>query len=312
MAILLLILKILLIILLVVLGIILVVMILPIGAEVSFIDGKLKYKVRVWLLNVMDSDGGGVVNWFKKWKKKRKKKEKSEPAAEKKPRRQKKRKSVVDDDDYLNDFDFGEDDDIFVPSETQPEISVTSAETESEKKSEDIPTVQAEVVSEGEGTSDDEDNDLFEDEDEEEETSDNDDKRSLGDWAELGISVWECAQRPMLRIFKAFLFDDLYIDFVICNEDAYDCALKYGKYSGMIYNIIAFMSLMFTVRLKTVDIGCGFGLKKSRWDAAVKLYFRTGALVIAGLWFALTFAFKIFIPNKIKKIRRKKSAARQK
>ena len=41
-------LKILLIILLVILGLILLILILPVGGDVSFIDGKLKYKVRLW------------------------------------------------------------------------------------------------------------------------------------------------------------------------------------------------------------------------------------------------------------------------
>lgn len=61
MAILLIILKILLIILLAVLGIVLLVLIMPVGGEVSYIDGKLTYKFRLWMLNVMDSDGGGVI-----------------------------------------------------------------------------------------------------------------------------------------------------------------------------------------------------------------------------------------------------------
>ena len=65
-------LKILLIILLVILGLILLVLILPVGGDVSFIDGKLKYKVRLWRLNVMDSEGGGVLGWLKKRKKKKK------------------------------------------------------------------------------------------------------------------------------------------------------------------------------------------------------------------------------------------------
>ena len=64
-------LKILLFILLAVLGLILLVLIIPVGGEISFIGGKLKYKVSLWFINVMDSDGGGVLGWLKKRKSKK-------------------------------------------------------------------------------------------------------------------------------------------------------------------------------------------------------------------------------------------------
>ena len=300
MAVLLIILKILLIIVLVILGIILIVMALPVGADISFIDGKFTYKVRASFINVMDSEGGGIVGWLKKRKSKPKK---PTPVKDKKP---KKKKSVVNDDDYLEDFDFDSGDDIIVPEPvseddtqpdevTEPAVAEVSEKKEKKhrkkKKEEELPA------------------DSFEDEEDETEEKE---KRSLGDWVELGMGVWESAQRPLLKIFKAFHFQDLYIDFVISDEDAYDCALKYGKYSGMVYNIIGFLSTVFTVRLKTVDIGCGFGLSKSKWDASCRIFFRAGSMVIAGLWFLITYLTRIFIPGKLRKLKRKKSAARQK
>ncbi|MCR5110598.1 MAG: hypothetical protein K6B38_06770 [Ruminococcus sp.] len=290
MAILLIILKILLIILLAVLGIVLLVLIMPVGGEVSYIDGKLTYKVRLWMLNVMDSDGGGVIGWLKKRKKKPKKPKPAKPVKDKK-----KKKTTVDDDAYLDDFDFDADDADF---EETAVVDVNSNAEVSESVSS-----EAETQSENDGKSENTEVAVMEDE---EELPDNDDKRSLGDWAELGIGIWESAQRPLLKIFKGFHFKDLYIDFVIADEDAYDCALKYGKYSGMIYNIIAFMSTLFTVRLKTVDVGCGFGLKKGKWDISCKVFFRAGTAVIAGLWFLITYLTRTFIPDKIRKFKRKK------
>ena len=290
MAILLIILKILLIILLAVLGIVLLVLIMPVGGEVSYIDGKLTYKFRLWMLNVMDSDGGGVIGWLKKRKKKPKKPKPAKPVKDKK-----KKKTTVDDDAHLDDFDFDADDADF---EETAVVDVNSNAEVSESVS-----AEAETQSENDGKSENTEVAVMEDE---EELPDNDDKRSLADWAELGIGIWESAQRPLLKIFKGFHFKDLYIDFVIADEDAYDCALKYGKYSGMIYNIIAFMSTLFTVRLKTVDVGCGFGLKKGTWGMSCKVFFRAGTAVIAGLWFLITYLTRTFIPDKIRKFKRKK------
>ena len=99
---------------------------------------------------------------------------------------------------------------------------------------------------------------------------------------------------------------------MIADDDAYDCALKYGRYSVLVYNGIAFFSQLFTVRLKTIDVRPQFGVSRGRWDAAGKLSFRLGTVVIAGAWFLLTYLFRTFIPEKLRKRKLKKSAARQK
>ena len=305
MAILLIILKILLIILLVVLGIGLLVLMLPVGAEVSYIDGKLTYKVKFSVLNVLDSDGKGLIGWLKNRKKKPGKPKKPKKVKPVKAKKDKKKKSTINDDDYLEDFDFEADDtSITLPTE-DTSVEIGSAEAEEEETAEQEKKESTVIADASEKE------DVFDDEDEED-ASEDDNKRSLADWAELGMGIWESAQRPLLKIFKGFHFKDLYIDFVIADEDAYDCALKYGKYSGMVYNIIAFLSTLFTVRLKTVDVGCGFGLSKGKWDISCKMFFRAGTAVIAGLWFLITYLTHTFIPDKIRKIRRKKSAARQK
>ena len=301
MAILLIILKILLIILLAVLGIVLLVLIVPVGADVSYIDGKLTYKVKFWFLNVMDSEGGGLLRRLKNRKKKPKKPKKPKPAKEKKQK--KKKKASVDDDFYLEDFDFDAD---------EAEITALPAD---EAEEIEIPSVEAEEVHEEQEKPKEKNNPentetvLYEDEKEETESGN---KRSISDLAEKAIEIWESADRPLLKIFKGFHFSDLYIDFLTADEDAHKCALKYGKYSGMTYSIIAFMSELFTVRLKTVDVRCGFGLSKGKWDISCSMFFRAGTAVIAGLWFLITYMTRTFIPNKIRKIKRKKSAARQK
>ena len=289
-------LKILLIILLVILGLILLVLILPVGGDVSFIDGKLKYKVRLWRLDIMDSEGGGVLGWLKK----RKKKKKSDNITE---------TDTLDDIDDIDELDgispavdvyTPEDLPEVLPSDNNAEDSDGDVQGDEEPASENAAAeVQSDTSEKKKKKS-------------EKKSDESAEKGDFTDKIDFILSTIDVAWSPLKRIFKGFRFSDLYIDFIIANEDAYKCAINYGRFCGIVYNGIATLSRIFTVRLKTVDIQAGFGLKKGRWDAALSLDFRAGTVVIAGFAFLITFIFKVFIPSKLNKRKMKKSAAVQK
>ncbi len=319
------ILKILLFILLAVLGLTLLVLIMPVGGEVSFIGGKLKYKVNLWAINVMDSDGGGILGWLKRHKAKKKKNSQKKKKSVKSGKFKWKRNAKADipPEDNLQDVpeqkaDFTAADDN---SGTEIPENSDSALQDSEAKdlTENVQT--SEQTLENSCGNDDSDDDLFDDilndrkigKKNKVKKKGNDDEekgKSLSEKFDMLIDIWGSAKNPLCLIFKAFKFSDLYIDFVIADEDAYKCALNYGRLSAVTFRGLALMSRIFTVRLKTVDVQPCFGLKKGRFDAAFKLKFRAGTFVIAGLWFLITYIFRVFIPGKLN--RRKKSVAVQK
>lgn len=310
------ILKILLFILLAVLGVILLVLIMPVGGEVSFIGGKLKFKVKLWIINVMDSEGGGILGWLKKRKSKKKPSKKKKPKPQKKKKSKKKKKSDTPP-DIVFDTPAAEETSVQTADTAVQQSTVSAAPASSE---ESFGSGQAQT---GFYTSGDEADEPEVEASPDEETEETDgkkkkkkkkekEKKSLDELVDMLVDIWGSAKNPLCLIFKAFKFSDLYIDFVIANEDAYKCALNYGRLSAVTYRGIAQMSRIFTVKLKTVDIQPAFGMKKGRYDAALKLHFRAGTFVIAGLWFLITFIFRVFIPGKIRKIKAKKSAAAQK
>lgn len=310
------ILKILLFILLAVLGVILLVLIMPVGGEVSFIGGKLKFKVKLWIINVMDSEGGGILGWLKKRKSKKKPSKKKKPKPQKKKKSKKKKKSDTPP-DIVFDTPAAEETSVQTADTAVQQSTVSAAPASSEESS---GSGQAQT---GFYTSGDEADEPEVEASPDEETEETDgkkkkkkkkekEKKSLDELVDMLVDIWGSAKNPLCLIFKAFKFSDLYIDFVIANEDAYKCALNYGRLSAVTYRGIAQMSRIFTVKLKTVDIQPAFGVKKGRYDAALKLHFRAGTFVIAGLWFLITFIFRVFIPGKIRKIKAKKSAAAQK
>ncbi|MCR5600690.1 MAG: hypothetical protein K6G33_08125 [Ruminococcus sp.] len=304
-------LKILLYILLAVAGIILLILVVPAGGEVSYIDGKLSYKAKLWFLNLLDSEGGGLYNWWKKrraGKPSKPKKPKAPKPVKEKKQKKKKQREQYEWEKELEDIPVNDPE-----AEAAPDESAAVSDS-AENNAADISASESAEPSKtkkSDKSDDKAEEDPFDD-DEGDKPDDDDNSSSLSDKIEKLVAIWESAQRPMLKIFKGFKLSDLYIDFVIADEDAYDCALKYGKYSTLIYSIIAFFSELFTVRLKTVDVQPQFGVSKGRWDISAKLSVRLGTMVIAGAWFLITYVFRTFLPEKIRKHKMKKSAARQK
>ena len=283
-------------------------LITPAGGELSYIDGKFSYKVKLWIINIMDSDGGGLYNWWKKRKAakadKPKKPKKEKPVKEKKSRKKKKERDEYEWEKELDDIPVNDPEADMLPAETASQDSTASAAEEtdhtdslSDEAGEEEAPKKKKDKKKKKKKDEDLDEEFFDEDDDSADKSQDEDKKSLSDKIEFIVGIWESAQRPLLKIFKGFKLRDLYIDFVIADEDAYDCAMKYGKYSALVYNGIAFFSQLFTVRLKTIDVRPQFGVSKGRWDAAGKLSFRLGTVVIAGAWFLMTYIFRLSFPE---------------
>lgn len=83
--------------------------------------------------------------------------------------------------------------------------------------------------------------------------------------------IWDVSKKPLINIFKRVYIEELMIDFLIADEDAYTTAMNYGKINIAVYNIINFIRTFFTITIKTVDIVCDFNSKKSVYDFSAKI-----------------------------------------
>lgn len=278
------ILKILLWIILAILGIILLVMILPISANVSFIGGKVAYGVKFSGLPVFNSKGKGIVNGILNKKKKPQATE-GQPEAEQ----------------STDTTDNSENEAVETVKPVENSATTESLKPEAEQPAEATETVEAVEVTA--------DSEVTETAETPENTSDTETKpknqkkpkkeKEKQSMIELILGIWEAADRPLLRIFKGIKLSELYIDFIIANEDAYKCAMNYGRISGAVYNLIAWLSVLFNVKLKTVDVLPAFAQKKSQFDISLKVSFSLITIVIAGFQFLLIYIFRVFIPSKI-------------
>lgn len=294
-------LKILLWIFLVILGLIVLVCAVPADVDFSYIDGKMKYKIKLWFFDLMDSSKEGFLDKRKRKKKLKAQKKKEQETApadsveEYSPPDEAER--VQEDDELADMYNIADEDDV--PPETADEP--IADEPVKEKKKKDKKKKKKEAAE-----------DELPDDWGDGEDDDGEEKKSIGQKLEKLGNIWLAAKNPANMIFKGFKFRNFYIDFIIANEDAYKCALSYGRYSTLIYCGLAQFSRLFTIRFKTVDIQPGFGLDKGRWDTSFSVRFRLGTAVIAGIWFIAVYLFRVMIPGKLKKRREKRTAAVQK
>ncbi len=287
-----------------VLAVILIFLLLPVSVQFAYIGNDLTFKIKCWLLPVYDSDGKGIAAWIIKLIKKR---------LEKKKTSKKDDEDFFGDDIDIDDIQFDEDDSGKNFSEKEEEIpDMTESEICDEK------TERESFKSE-----------VSEDENETDEKSGDEEKKEKRivkfakktarkiienplETLEYVADVFRAGLRPMLKIFKGIRIKRLYIDFVNADADAYNCALNYAYLCTGVYSILAVMSTLFSVKLKTVDINPGFGQNESRWDMSAKISFALMTPVIAGIWFLITYIIKFFLPNLIQVRKLRKSAERQK
>lgn len=296
-------LKILLWIVLVILGLIVLVCAVPADVDFSYIDGKMKYKIKLWFFDLMDSSKEGFLDKRKRKKKLKAQKKKEQETA---PADSVEEYSPPEDIGSAEDFD-----NIEVPEDVQENES-PAAETVDEPIDDEPVRDKKKKKEKKKKKKDKTAEDELPDDWDDGEDDDGEEKKSIGQKLEKLGDIWLAAKNPANMIFKGFKFRNFYIDFIIANEDAYKCALSYGRYSTLIYCGLAQFSRLFTIRFKTVDIQPGFGLDKGRWDTSFSVRFRLGTAVIAGIWFIAVYLFRVMIPGKLKKRREKRTAAVQK
>ncbi len=265
-------------ILLAVLAVILLLLLMPLSVEFSFIGEELKYKIRYSFLNFYDSEGKGIILML--MKKKSAESDKKPDSADIKPEKRRKSEAADDSDEKkaVKESQSGDDAAEQMDNTENAAADKASENTENKKNKE----------------------------------KDSEEKKTLGDRVDFFMKLWSCAKRPVRKIFKGFHISKVYIDFLVADEDAYKCAMRYGQVCALTYNLLAQFSQLFSVKYKTVDIQCGFGKEKSRWDGSFNIWFLPVTAVISGAWFLITYIFRVYLPGKSADKRTRKSAQKQK
>ncbi len=108
------------------------------------------------------------------------------------------------------------------------------------------------------------------------------------------------------KILKTIRITKLDIEITSGKEDAYEAAMMYGKLNAALYNVIALLSRIFTVRvLNKTKVNCVFNKKTFEYDVSTVVLVRPSTLIAIAFCVGVNF-LRIFIPQKFRAWRKKR------
>lgn len=112
------------------------------------------------------------------------------------------------------------------------------------------------------------------------------------------------------KLLKAIRFTDTRIVLDVGKEDAYETAMLYGKVQAGLFNTIAILAGVFTVKLKKADVNCIFDEKKFGYDVHTLVRVRPSTLIAIGFCTGVNF-LKIYLSGRHKKKRAAKRRSKE-
>ncbi len=113
------------------------------------------------------------------------------------------------------------------------------------------------------------------------------------------------------KILKTIRITKLDIELTSGKEDAYEAAMMYGKLNAALYNVIALLSRIFTVRvLKNTKVNCVFDEKKFEYDVSTVVLVRPSTLIAIVFCVGVNF-LRIFIREKFRAWRKRRKEEKE-
>ena len=108
--------------------------------------------------------------------------------------------------------------------------------------------------------------------------------------------VW----KTLKKLLKNIRFYNTEIDIMLGNEDPYKAALNYGYFNTAFYQVLAFLCMVFSVKIKTCDINTEFIVKRFELKASGDIYVRVSTILAIAICFLFNM-LKIYLRQKGKK-----------
>ncbi len=113
-------------------------------------------------------------------------------------------------------------------------------------------------------------------------------------------------KKVLRKLIKAIKIRDLDLHIEVADEDAYECAMKYGKVNALVYNALAVLKQFFTVTVKHIEIESRFDTPESNYRLDTKIKVLPSTLISIIMFILVKFIYtniKLKEKNKFKKRR---------
>ena len=87
------------------------------------------------------------------------------------------------------------------------------------------------------------------------------------------------------KLLKRIKIKDIVIDFIVSDEDACECAVKFGRMNILVYNAFAALGYFIRLKKKSINIRCVYNQPKCIYNASFKICVLPAAVIIIFIGF---------------------------
>lgn len=109
------------------------------------------------------------------------------------------------------------------------------------------------------------------------------------DTINLVLDIFRAIKDKLGKFIKSFRITNLYINFQLADEDAYNCALKFGKMNILVFNVLSSLERCFKIKKKSINLKPKYNSNSSIYDISFKVKIGFGN----GLGKILVMIFKV-------------------
>ena len=120
---------------------------------------------------------------------------------------------------------------------------------------------------------------------------------TVGGKIDFVLELVKAGGRALRKLLRRIKIKDIVIDFTVSDEDAYECAIKFGKMNIIVYNAFTVLGYFLRLKKKRINIKCVYNQPKCIYDASCKVCVTPAALIAIAVGFGWAF-LKLVIKTK--------------
>ena len=98
-------------------------------------------------------------------------------------------------------------------------------------------------------------------------------------------------KKSVKKLIKSIRITDLTINIAVADEDAYECALLYGKMNGIVYGLLGIITRFLTVSIKKVNISAKYNSPESEYSFSGNIKTRPSTIIALAVFILFKYIY---------------------